>query len=124
MGLLVPSDWQAVWVGDATSPPPDSQAHNGYRSENASKPDEVKWVCVDLQRASEIDSVALFGARPYNQIPPDAPGHLFPIRFRILTASRPTFPTLEPCATRLRPTSSTRPGARGSAAFSRCMRDM
>jgi len=21
MGLLVPSDWQAVWVGDATSPP-------------------------------------------------------------------------------------------------------
>lgn len=86
MGLLAPSDWQAQWIGDATPPPPDSPAHNGFRSQNAVQADASKWVVVDLQQAREIDSVALFGARPYNLIPPDAPGYLFPIRFRILTA--------------------------------------
>src|SRR5207244_11687408 len=61
--------------GDKPSPT------NGYHSEIASIPDELKWVEVDLKEALPIDEVRLIPARPTDF--PDTPGFGFPLRFRV-----------------------------------------
>ena len=96
MGLLEPADWQADWIGNPVPPPPDSRAHNGYRCLPAPAAECERSVVVDLQAQRSIDGVRLTGARPFDIIPPDAPGYLFPTRFRIDVASEPSF---EPCST-------------------------
>ncbi|MFH1745898.1 MAG: glycoside hydrolase family 78 protein [Planctomycetota bacterium] len=90
MGLLEPGDWQANWIGDPTAPPPVSSPNNGYHSELADNPETQKWIDIDLGQSSAIDAVRLFPARPYNWIR-DEPGFLFPVRFKILVASRADF---------------------------------
>lgn len=88
MGLLAPGDWRAKWMADATPPPPDSPAHNGYQSGAASRPDAARWVMIDLGRVARVDAVRLYGARPFDRIPPDAPGYLFPLRLKIEVSDR------------------------------------
>ncbi|UCD74481.1 MAG: glycoside hydrolase family 78 protein [Phycisphaerales bacterium] len=82
MGLRDDADWKAEWIGDATEPPPMMKAHNGYHSEFAATPDEGRWVIIELGESGALDAVKLFPARPYDWRE-DAPGLMFPVRFRI-----------------------------------------
>jgi alpha-L-rhamnosidase len=91
MGLLEPADWQARWIADPAPPPPDSRAHNGYRSLPAPSADAGQWVVLDLGTLRAIDGVRFYGARPFDLIPPDAPGYLFPIRFKVEVAADASF---------------------------------
>lgn len=91
MGLLEPSDWQARWIADPEPPPADSRAHNGYRCLPAPTPDAGRWVVLDLGASRSFDGVRFYGARPFHIIPPDFPGYLFPVRFRVDVASDPAF---------------------------------
>ncbi len=90
MGLLDASDWQAKWIGDPTPPPVRKPANNGYHSELSASPDTPKWVAIDLGRSTEIDAVTLHPARPYKWRS-DAPGFLFPQRFRVEVANDAQF---------------------------------
>ncbi|MCC7291593.1 MAG: family 78 glycoside hydrolase catalytic domain [Phycisphaerales bacterium] len=88
MGLLEAGDWgSAKWIGDATPAPPISAAHNGYHTELTSSPTEVKWVQIDLGAPTVIDGVTLHPARPYDWSS-DAPGLMFPVRFRVLAGDK------------------------------------
>lgn len=82
MGLLDASDWEASWIGDPTPPPPMEPANNGFHSTLAESPDTAKWVAIDLGQPRTVDAVKLFPARPYNWRS-DAPGFLFPERFKV-----------------------------------------
>ncbi|MCG3128646.1 MAG: hypothetical protein CHACPFDD_03535 [Phycisphaerae bacterium] len=90
MGLLDPADWKADWIGDATSLPDIRPAHNGYHSQLADAPDVEKTVTIDLGQPAAIDAIRLHPARPFDW-KEDAPGFLFPLRFRIDVADDPAF---------------------------------
>jgi alpha-L-rhamnosidase len=87
MGLLSPDDWQVCWIADPQPPPPDSPAHNGYQCRPVASPDDARSVVVDLGASRRMNGVRLYGARPFDLIPPDAPGYLFPLRFRVEVAT-------------------------------------
>ncbi len=62
MGLLVPDDWRAQWIGaEATprQPEPAADDHHGYHAAEAAREDEKKWVQVDLGKSVPIDRVVL-----------------------------------------------------------------
>ncbi len=90
MGLLAPGDWTARWIGIPGAGTPGAPAHNGYHSELAASADTIKWVTIDLGRAAPIDAITLFPARPFDWVR-DAPGLLFPVRYRIEGSSTPDF---------------------------------
>lgn len=92
MGLLQPSDWQATWIADPVVPdlPTTTRALNGYHSEITNRADAIKWVEIDLGEVQEFDSVRLYAARPYDW-QPDAPGFLFPKRWKLETADHEDF---------------------------------
>src|SRR5262249_38473707 len=54
---------------------------NGYHSAIASRPDEAKWVQVDLGRVVPVDAIVLVPARPTDFA--DTPGFGFPLRYRV-----------------------------------------
>ena len=92
MGLLQSADWRAKWIAD-----PDSATNiaargplNGYHSEITKTAETAKWVAVDLGQPQRFDAVRLFPTRPYD-FQPDAPGFLFPVRFKIEAASQADF---------------------------------
>jgi DUF1680 family protein len=61
----------------------------GYKAKPASKPDEVRWVQVDLGVSQTIDAVKLY---PMNGSPwPDLRGLGFPVRFRVEASEDPEF---------------------------------
>jgi hypothetical protein len=64
---------------------------NGYHSGIASKPDETKWVQIDLGRSLPIQEIHLIPARPTDF--PDTPGFGFPARFQVAVSDDPTFRT-------------------------------
>ncbi|MFH1005909.1 MAG: alpha-L-rhamnosidase N-terminal domain-containing protein, partial [Candidatus Latescibacterota bacterium] len=95
MGLLDASDWEARWIAcHDPSQPPQITARYGYLTWLCTSADTAKWVAVDLGEDREINSVKLCPARPHGERhgapdfrkygwKPDAPGFLFPVRFRI-----------------------------------------
>ena len=89
MGLLQPSDWNASWIAH-TAPVAGVASHNGYHSAIATNADAVKWVALDLGAARTLESVRLHPARPYDWTP-DAPGFLFPVRFKVEAALNADF---------------------------------
>jgi alpha-L-rhamnosidase len=91
MGLLRPEDWQAEWIAADAEPVHSEirEPHNGYHSHLTPNADTSKWVAVDLGRVQKIDGVRLWPARPFDY--PDTPGFLFPVRFKIETATKADF---------------------------------
>lgn len=62
---------------------------NGYHSGIETKPDVMKWVQIDLERAISLERIRLFPARPIDF--PDTPGFGFPVRFRVEASFDPDF---------------------------------
>lgn len=91
MGLLGPEDWGAEWIGDPTEPPPVVKANNGYHSHLVGTGDESRWVAIELSGAARIDSVRLFPVHPYDWNGDNAPGLMFPVRFKIEVADTADF---------------------------------
>jgi Protein of unknown function (DUF1553) len=71
---------------------------NGYHSAIAARPDETKWVQVDLGRSLPLDEIVLEPARPTDFA--DTPGFGFPVRFRVEVAGDPGFARPETVADR------------------------
>ncbi len=90
MGLLAPSDWRGEWITEATPAPSDRPAHNGFHSGFAPQADTEKWVTVDLGTAKRMDRVVLYPARPFDW-KEEAPGFLFPLRYRVELSDREDF---------------------------------
>jgi alpha-L-rhamnosidase len=88
MGLLGPRDWSASWISYPT-PGPAREAHFGYQSATAPRADTEKWVQIDLGKTRRFDSVRLWGAWPMGR--QAAPGHGFPVRFKIEVADTADF---------------------------------
>ncbi len=84
MGLLQPGDWQAKWIelSDDVPQPVYAPPNNGYHSQLATTPDQVKWVIIDLGDTKTFDSIKLYPARPYD-CSSDTPGFLFPLRLKL-----------------------------------------
>lgn len=74
--------WSAQWIGDPQRYPEALPARNGYHTELADRPEQEKWVQIELDAPATMDGVRLWPARPYDW-QPDTPGFLFPLRFRI-----------------------------------------
>ena len=91
MGLLEDCDWQAYWIGDPSPVPPPAPAHDGYRSQPAASASVQKWVCIDLGAQAAFDAVRLYGARVFTPPLGDAPGYLFPLRFRVDVSDQADF---------------------------------
>lgn len=90
MGLLDRSDWKAEWIGDPTEPSPPFLAHNGYHSSFSGSADAAKWVAIELAETTEVDSVKLFPADPFDW-GGDGTDFMFPVRFRIDVAQSADF---------------------------------
>lgn len=87
MGLLRPEDWKGSWItGSAQG------GGNGYHSELARSPDDVKWAQVDLGAPTVMRAITLYPARPHNW-GTDVPGFGFPLRYRIEVSESPGFET-------------------------------
>jgi alpha-L-rhamnosidase len=98
MGLLNPLDWRAQWISDPTLADPANRPLTPihcYRSELASRPDAVKWIVLDLGSSRRIDAVDVVPARPRDQNG-DFRTAMFPVRFKVETASRPDFTDARP----------------------------
>ena len=89
MGLLAKADWGAKRITDDASAT-KSVLSNGYQSRPTSSRDTSKWVAVDLGERQLADAVRLFPARP-SDWGVDAPGFLFPLRFRVEVSDRADF---------------------------------
>ncbi len=90
-GLSSPIDWTgAKWIGDPTPPPPTAKANNGYHSNFSDSPDSGGWVAIELKEPAAVDGLRLYPTRPYDRRP-DTPGFLFPVRFKVETATKPDF---------------------------------
>lgn len=89
MGLLDRTDWQAEWIADPVSQTNTlpTKVHNGYHSHFTNRAEAVKAIAIDLGSIQECDGIRLFPARPYDW-QPDAPGFLFPVRFRLELATQ------------------------------------
>jgi hypothetical protein len=73
----------------ANTTTPNKRAEFGYHSEIASKRDTVKWVQVDLGKATAIDHVSLFPC--YDDFNSIGAGFGFPIRYRVEMSDDPSF---------------------------------
>ena len=92
-GLLAPADWGAAkWIGasDESGPLPGG---NGYHSGFATSATTPKRVAIDLGAPQQIDTVHLFPVRRWDNVSPypNAPGYLFPVRFKIEVAGNAEF---------------------------------
>lgn len=90
MGLLQPSDWQAKWIAEPNNTAKNITPHNGYHSEIAKSADTAKWITIDMGKPQSFDAVQLFPARPYDWTS-DAPGFMFPVRYKIEAAMKADF---------------------------------
>lgn len=93
MGLLKPSDWEAQWISDPVLADPANRPLTPihcYRSQLASRPDAAKWIVLDLGTNLPMDSVDIIPARPEKENG-DFRTAMFPLRFKVETASRPDF---------------------------------
>ncbi|MGC9326345.1 MAG: family 78 glycoside hydrolase catalytic domain [Candidatus Hinthialibacter sp.] len=93
MGLRNENDWKAQWIGFGGKLPKPERRHNGYHSQISHQADAMKWVVIDLEEQSEFESIRLFPANPFNW--KDAPGFLFPVRFRLDVSHEPGFESFE-----------------------------
>ena len=101
MGLLQASDWgEAQWIAhDDPAPPPPISRQYGCLTWLCGSADAAKWVAIDLGNDQTIDAVRLCPARPLATTPgfpvygwqPNAPGFLFPVRFKIEAGRRADF---------------------------------
>lgn len=85
-GLLAKSDWKASWISVPSQRTPAVSGNNGYHSQLVQRPDEVRWVSIDLGEARPFDTIRLFPTRPHDW-KRDAPGLLFPVRYVIETSA-------------------------------------
>ncbi|MCC6677588.1 MAG: family 78 glycoside hydrolase catalytic domain [Phycisphaerales bacterium] len=84
-GLLKPEDWKASWIGVPGERTPAVSGNNGYHSEVAERPDDTRWIAIDLGKTQNFDLIRLCPARPHDW-KQDAPGFLFPLRYVIETS--------------------------------------
>lgn len=85
-GAFSPKDWTAQWIGAKETPVAPEEVYyiyTGYRSELSAKPDNSKWIVVDLGAEQAFDAVRL-----HPLLDNEA---LFPLRFSIETASNGKF---------------------------------
>jgi alpha-L-rhamnosidase len=85
MGLLHLIDWKAHWISDPSLAAPTNRPLTPihcYRSELSTKPDEIKWITLDLGSSQQMDEINLIPARPKEQSS-DLRTALFPVRFKI-----------------------------------------
>ena len=91
MGLLQPEDWNgAEWIVMPNAASQARTAHNGFHSAFVPTADTVQWVQIDLQKPTAIDSIRLYPTCPFDY-QPQTPGFLFPVRYRIETATKEDF---------------------------------
>jgi alpha-L-rhamnosidase len=89
MGILRDADWQgAKWIGAAAAPRPETSnaALIGYHAAEATQPEEVKWVQIDLGRPCPITDIRLY---PMQHAGIDGFG--FPKRFTVEGADDEAF---------------------------------
>ncbi len=98
MGLLEKSAWTGQWIGAIDRDVIDGDAAYGYRSKDAKRPNETKWVQIDLGKSMPIDKIVLHPAMPLIEATPaghSAPRQLlldlFPMRFRLEVADTADF---------------------------------
>ena len=84
MGLLMPEEWKAQWIGAVAKAEPQGTAQGtvGYHAEEAGREDDVKWVQADLGKSVPIERVVLH-ALNHGDAGNPVKGFGFPIRFRI-----------------------------------------
>jgi alpha-L-rhamnosidase len=85
MGVLEPSQWQAKWIS-AQGAGTTARRFIGYHAAEATAPDDLKWVQVDLGQAVPISLIRL---HPMRHAARDGFG--FPVRFKLECASEPAF---------------------------------
>jgi alpha-L-rhamnosidase len=86
VGPLSQKDWTAQWIGDketAVAPENVYYTHTGYRSEISDKADVNKWIIIDLGTEQPFDEIKLYPLQRNEK--------LFPLRFRVETASDSKF---------------------------------
>ena len=84
-GFFSRSDWKAKWITDALISEPENFPRvpiHCYRSQIAHRPDQEKWIEVDLGREVNIDAIRLVPSRPAF-LPPDYRSFLYPVRFYV-----------------------------------------
>lgn len=85
VGFLSRSDWKAKWITDPILARPENYPRvpiHCYRSQTATRPDEQKWIVVDLGREVDIDAIELKPSRP-DFLPADYRSFLYPVRFYV-----------------------------------------
>ena len=90
MGLLEPGDWQGRWIAATDQlATPAASGVAGFHALEAGKPDELKWVQVDLGAERVLDEVKLYPPAPsgFERVK----GFGFPVRFRIEASNDPDF---------------------------------
>ena len=93
MGLLSPSDWSAQWISDPLLADPTNRPLTPihcYRSELTSRPDDVKWIVLDLATNQPMDAVDIMPARP-QKTNLDFRTPMYPLRFKVEVANDPHF---------------------------------
>lgn len=93
MGLLNPADWSAQWISDPILASPTNRPLTPihcYRSELADRPDDPKWIVLDLGSNQPMDAVDIIPARPKGQNS-DFRTAMFPVRFKVEAAEQPDF---------------------------------
>ena len=88
-GALDPADWKARWIGDGSPVATPRGVHDGYHSKFAEKPDDLKWVQLDLGAERIFNQVRLYPAQPHDGSGPA--GYLFPVQIRVWVDQVPTF---------------------------------
>ncbi len=88
MGVLAESEWKAQWITAraATVPPAPARTLIGYHAAESSRPDDVKWVRVDLGGEMLIDAIRLHPMRHQ-----DKDGFGFPLRYKVEVAGDADF---------------------------------
>lgn len=90
MGILSAKDWGgAQWIGapvQAQAQAVNARAGRGYHAAEAARPDELKWVQLDLGQPRPISAIRLYPARHEGK-----DGFGFPVRFKVEASNDPDF---------------------------------
>jgi alpha-L-rhamnosidase len=92
-GALLPTDWQAHWIGDARPAAAFKSGGRGWCSQFADKQDAYKWIKFDLGKGAYFDTVKLYPATAEDGS--QKPWALFPVRFNVWGAGKPEFDDLK-----------------------------
>ncbi len=92
MGALLPTDWQAKWIGDAQPAAEFKSGNRGWCSQFADKAETYKWVKIDLGAGMVWDTVKLYPAAAEDGS--GKPWALFPVRINVWGGDHPEFDSM------------------------------